>query len=339
MAFKKGEFVLTLESKPSIISSAGVVGKNESEGPLAEEFDYCYSSDKINNKETFEQGESELLKDAVTRAIEKSAILKKDIDIIFSGDLLYESIATTFGIKDFEIPFAGVFGACSTMALTLALAGIFCDSGAAKYALASTSSHFCTAERQFRFPLEYGGQRSPSAQRTVTGAGAALLGAHSALLPYVEAVMFGKITDFGIKDVANMGAAMAPAAADTISRFLSDTGTKPEDYSLILTGDLGSVGTSLLKELLKTKHNIDLSENHADCGNMIFYEEQDTHAGGSGCGCSASVFCTKILKDIRLGNLKSVLFVGTGALMSPISTQQKSTIPGVAHAVLVKSDI
>ncbi|MDR1629069.1 MAG: stage V sporulation protein AD [Oscillospiraceae bacterium] len=336
MPQKQGN-VLLLPSQPSIIANAAVVGKVEGEGPLAQEFDFCYPSDTINGMETWEKSESELHRDAVDRAIKKSGVLKKDIDIMFAGDLLNQCIGTTFGIMDFDIPFAGLFGACSTMAMALAMAGVFCDSGAAQYAVASASSHFCSAEKQFRFPLEYGGQRSPTAQRTVTGAGAAVMGAKTNA-PFIEAVLFGKVQNYGITDAANMGAAMAPAAASTISDFLRDTNTKPEDYDIILTGDLGSVGSNLLKELLKTKHNFDISAIHNDCGLMIFEQQQDTHAGGSGCGCSASVFNSVILRRLGAGELKKVLLVGTGALMSPTSAQQKSPIPSVAHAVCVCSD-
>lgn len=336
MPTKQGSNVLVLNSRPSIISSAGVVGKVEGEGPLAKEFDFCNSSDTINGQETWEKSESELLKDALDRAIKKSGVLRKDIDIIFCGDLLNQCIGTSFGLKDFEIPLVGLFGACSTMAMSLAVAGVFCDSGAVKYAAAATSSHFCSAEKQFRYPLEYGDQRPPTAQRTVTGAGAAIVSA-SVTAPHIEAVMFGTIQDYGVTDMANMGAAMAPAAAATISSFLNDTSTKPEDYDLILTGDLGSVGSNLLYELLKSKHNTDISGVHNDCGLMIFNKKQDTHAGGSGCGCSGAVFCTKIMNQLRNAELKKVLFVGTGALMSPTSAQQKSPVPSIAHAVLISN--
>lgn len=326
--------ILMLESKPSIIASAAVVGKVEGEGPLAKDFDFCYTSDSINGMKSWEKSESELHRDAIDRAIKKSGILKKDIDMLFAGDLLNQSIGTTFGVMDFEIPFVGLFGACSTMALAMAMAGVFCDSGAATHAVASASSHFCSAEKQFRFPLEYGGQRSPTAQRTVTGAGAVVIGPKTNS-PHLDSILIGQIQDYGITDSTNMGAAMAPAAAFTISEFLRSSDTRPEDYDLILTGDLGSVGSRLLVELLQTKHNFDISHNHNDCGLMIFEQKQDTHAGGSGCACSATVFASTILKRFHAGDLKKVLFVGTGALMSPTSTQQKSPIPTIAHAVLI----
>ena len=222
------------------------------------------------------------------------------------------------------------------MALSLGLASVLVDAKAATLAIASTSSHFASAERQFRQPLEYGGQRPPTAQRTATAAGASVVGYSDPNKPCVEAVTFGKIMDLGIKDVNNMGAAMAPAAADTIANFFTDTATAPADYDLILTGDLGLVGSQLLKELLQKDHNIDISRNHTDCGLLIYdIEGQDVHAGGSGCGCAGSVFNSYILRRLSEGELKKVLLVATGALMSPTSTLQGESIPSVAHAVLV----
>lgn len=337
MVIREGRFVLRLPSSPKIVASSAVVGKQEGEGPFAREFDYCYTDDYIGQA-TWEKAESELHMEAVKRAISKAALTPEDIDFIFAGDLLDQEIATTLGIRDLNIPFAGLYGACSTMALSLAFCGIMIDSLAASNVIASTSSHYCSAEKQFRFPLEYGGQRPPTAQRTVTGAGAAVV-AKDGIGPKIEAVLIGRIKDLGIKDASNMGAAMAPAAATTIIDFFHDTNTKPNDYDMILTGDLGVVGSTLLCELMKTREKTDISQVHHDCGVLIYdIERQDVHAGGSGCGCSATILNSYIMRQLKEGALKKVLFVGTGALMSPTSSLQGETIPAIAHAVLLSSE-
>lgn len=338
LAERQGKYTLILPSKPSIHSSAAVVGKTESEGPLAEEFDHSYDDDTIDGCPSWEKSESALQREAVTRAIAKADLSPKDIDLIMAGDLLAQCIGTSFGIRDLEIPFLGLYGACSTMALSMALASVLVDSGAVSKAVASTSSHFASAERQFRLPLEYGGQRPPSAQRTATASGAAVIADHKKGTPCIEAAIFGKITDFGIKDANNMGAAMAPAAASTIADFLTDTNTRPEDYDLILTGDLGKVGAELLCELLAKDYNYDISSVHGDCGLMIYdLEAQDVHAGGSGCGCSGAVVNSYIMRRLREKSLNKVLFVGTGALLSPTSTLQGESIPSIAHGILLTS--
>lgn len=338
MAIRTGRYTLMLPTKPSIHGSAAVVGQTEAQGPLGKEFDYAYSDDTIDGCPSWEKAESALQRDAVTRAIEKAGLTPQDIDLIMAGDLLDQCIGTSFGIKELKMPFLGLYGACSTMALSMALASVLVDAKAADNAVASTSSHFASAERQFRLPLEYGGQKPPSAQRTATAAGAAVIASHKKSTPSVEAVIFGKIMDLGIKDANNMGAAMAPAAAGTIAEFLNDTNTKPEDYDLILTGDLGKVGTELLLELLVKDNNIDISSVHGDCGLMIYdLEGQDVHAGGSGCGCSGSVVNSYIMKRLQNRELNKVLFVGTGALLSPTSTMQGESIPSIAHGVLLTS--
>lgn len=332
MAERCGNYVINLTSNPKIISSAAVVGKTEGEGPLAKEFDFCYSDDGIKQS-SWEKAEAMLIKDAVTRAIVKSGKNSGDIDLIISGDLLNQCTASTYGVRELNIPFAGVFGACSTMAYSMALAAVLVDSGALRCAVAATSSHFCSAEKQFRYPIEYGGQRSPTCQRTVTGGASCVIG-HGDMKTAIGRVIFGKVVDLGVADAMNMGAAMAPAAAETIADFLKDTATAPENYDMILTGDLGFVGSSLLISFLKERENIDISAVHADCGMMIFDREgQDVHAGGSGCACSGTVVCSKIMRMLNEGELKNVLFVGTGALMSPLISLQGETIPGIAHAV------
>lgn len=338
MAERQGKYTLNLTSKPSVHGHAAVVGKTEGEGPLAKEFDYAYSDDTIDGCPSWEKAESTLQYEAITRAIAKAELSPKDINLIMAGDLLDQCIGTSFGIRELEIPFLGLYGACSTMALSMALASVLVDSGAVKYAVASTSSHFASAERQFRLPLEYGGQRPPSAQRTATASGAAVISANKKNCPCVESVIFGKIVDLGIKDANNMGAAMAPAAASTIGDFLNDTNTKPTDYDLILTGDLGKVGTDLLIQLLKKDYGYDISSVHGDCGLMIYdIEKQDVHAGGSGCGCSGSVVNSYIMRRLKEKKLNRVFFVGTGALLSPTSSMQGESIPSIAHGVLLTS--
>lgn len=338
MAERIGKHTILLPSKPSIIGFASVVGKAEGEGPLSKEFDKVYSDDTIDGCPTWEKSESALHKESVSCAIAKADLSPKDIDLIMAGDLLNQCIGTSFGIRELQIPFLGLYGACSTMALSMALASVMVDSQVVNNAVASTSSHFASAERQFRLPLEYGGQRPPSAQRTATASGASVISNHTENVPCIEAVIFGKIMDYGIKDANNMGAAMAPGAAETIQSFLNDTGTKPEDYDLILTGDLGKVGSELLIDLLKKDFSIDISSVHNDCGLMIYdLENQDMHAGGSGCGCSASVVNSFIMKRLQSKELNKVLFVGTGALLSTTSSLQGESVPGIAHGVLLTS--
>ncbi len=330
MSQKLGRSTFRLENPPSALAYAAVGGKKEGEGPLARDFDIL-CDDASFGEQTWEKAESRLQKEAVKKALEKARLSGGDIDLIFAGDLLNQCVGSTYGLRELEIPFLGLYGACSTMAESLAVASLFVDNGLAERAAAVTSSHFCSAERQFRFPLEYGGQRPPTAQWTATAAGAVIVGP-ARRPPFVREVTIGKITDLGITDANNMGAAMAPAAASTIETFFRDTGTVPREYDRILTGDLGRVGTALLLDLLK-RQGIDLSQNHDDCGLMLYDEEQDVHAGGSGCGCSASVLCGHVLPRIASGVYKDVLFVATGALMSPTSVQQGESIPGIAHLV------
>ncbi len=333
---KTGKRTIIFENKPSILSYGSMVGKKEHEGPLSEEFDN-YTIDSFFGEESFEKAESKLQKTAVQTALDKVGLKETDIDNIFAGDLLNQCIGSSFGLREFGIPFIGLYGACSTMALSTALASIFIESGAAEKTIAVTSSHFCSAERQYRFPLNYGSQRTPTAQWTVTGSGALILG-KGKNKPYINAVTIGEIEDYGVKDINNMGAAMAPAAANTLMHFLKDTNTKVEDYDLVFTGDLGEVGTNLFYELLE-RENIDIRCRHSDCGLIIFdKEKQDVHAGGSGCGCSASVLCSYIMHRFEDGNLNNILFMSTGALMSPTSSFQGESIPSIAHLLNIKKD-
>ncbi len=333
---KKGR-TLIFENPPKIVGYASAVGKKESKGPLKEFFDIIFMDTTLKQK-SFEKAEASLQTAAVNRALKKAELLPSDIDYILGGDLLNQLISSSYGLKSFNIPFLGLYGACSTMAESLGLAALLCESGAAKSAVAVSSSHFCSAERQFRFPLNYGGVRTPTAQWTVTGAGSVVVSQKGEKnLPQIKGVTFGKIEDLGITDINNMGAAMAPAAASTIESFLMDSGTKPSDYDLILTGDLGSLGSSLLVKLL-FDNGIDISKQHNDCGLMIYkVKEQDTHCGGSGCGCSASVLCSKILRDLKNKKLNNILFIATGALMSTVSVQQGETIPSIAHLIHITS--
>lgn len=332
-----GKYTVLFESSPCIISAASSVGKTEGEGPLADCFDIINENDGISSG-TWEHAEAALVKQAAELAITKAKLTPGDIQIAFTGDLLNQCTASTFGFKDLQIPAAGLFGACSTFALSLFLAAASVDSKMAAIAMAESSSHFCAAEKQFRFPLEYGGQRTPTAQRTVTGAGAAIIGENKKGIA-IKAGTVGMITDYGIKDMTNMGAAMAPAAAGTIAAFLNDTNTVPHDYDMILTGDLGLIGSEILKDLLREEYGYEISKVHADCGVMIYDgDRQDTHAGGSGCGCSAAVVCSKIFKMLESKQLKRVLFAGTGALMSPLTVYQGDTIPCIAHAVYLTNE-
>lgn len=329
-----GARTIGFEEMPSIIGYASVAGKKESEGPLGSGFDKLIF-DSYDGFDTYEQAESQFQTEAVSLALEKSGVSAQDVDYIFAGDLLNQCVGSSFGLKSFNIPYLGQYGACSTMAQGLIMAAVFVEGGAAGTAMCVTSSHFCSAERQYRFPLEYGGVRTPTAQWTVTGAGSCVL-KNDKKGPCVARATVGRIVDLGVKDANNMGAAMAPAAAQTIKDYFTDTNTSPKDYDLILTGDLGEVGSASLYDLLLME-NIDIRNNHNDCGLMIFdRKKQDVHAGGSGCGCAGSVFCSKILNSINDGRLKNILFIATGALMSPTTSGQGSSIPSIAHLVNIK---
>ncbi|MBR3768671.1 MAG: stage V sporulation protein AD [Clostridia bacterium] len=325
--------VVELKNSPCVLSSAACVGKTEGEGPLKDYFDVCYPDDGINQT-SWENAESQLLHDAIDTAVNKASLENNNPDIIFAGDLLNQCTSSTYAVRSFNVPFAGLFGACSTMAFSIAMASVFVDGGYVKSAAAATSSHFCSAEKQFRYPLEYGGQRAPSAQRTVTGAASFIIGEKKRNSVFIPRVLFGKVVDFGITDTSNMGAAMAPAAGESIAQFLKETNTKPEDYDLILTGDLGAVGSRLLIDYLKERKNTDISSVHDDCGLLIYdMDTQDVHSGGSGCGCSGVVTASYIMKKMQEKEYKKVLLVGTGALMSPLISLQGESIPAIAHIV------
>lgn len=322
--------------KPSVISYAAVVGKAENEGPYGGEFDEVVEDNKAGS-DTWEQAESLFQQRAVGHVLRKSGLEPDRIDLVIAGDLLNQCVGSSYGLKDYFIPYLGIYGACSTFAEGLLLSAALVNAGYVDTVIASTSSHFSTAERQFRFPLNYGGVRTPTAQWTATAAGAALVG-FSGKPPFIRAATVGKIEDMGITDLNNMGAAMAGAAYDTLTRHMKHRGTHPQDYDVIITGDLGQVGSDLLYDLFQ-RDGVSLKEHHKDCGLMLYDRaSQDVHAGGSGCGCSASMMCGHFFKRIQSGELKRVLYCATGALMSPIVVQQGGSIPGIAHCVELSSE-
>ena len=329
-----GRQTVYMESPPIIIGTASIAGKKEGEGPLHEYFDVILE-DAMYGEESWEKAESKLLKNAVSKAIEKAGVTNREIDYICAGDLLNQCTGTNFGLRETEIPFFGLFGACSTMAESISIAAMMIDGGFAQTAVAATGSHFCSAEKQFRYPLEYGGQRPPTAQWTVTGAGAVVL-SKQGNGPKITHITTGKIVDMGIKDPSNMGSAMAPAAVDTILAHFTDTGFAPDTYDLIITGDLGKIGREITAELL-LKNNLDVTAVLEDCGCIIFSPEQDVHAGGSGCGCAAVTFSGMLYHQLLQGKYKKILLVATGALMSPTTTLQNESIPGIAHAVAIEA--
>jgi len=336
---RSGKSTVVFENPPVILSGASIVGKKEGEGPLKDLFDLI-EEDAMLGMNTWEEAESTFQKKAAEKALEKACLAKKDIQYIFSGDLLGQLIATSFGLMDLEIPLVGIYGACSTMGEALALGSMILDGGFADNILALTSSHFASAEKQFRFPLDYGNQRPLSASWTITGSGGFILGKgdqKSKNKPVVTSATIGKIVDLGIKDSMNMGACMAPAACDTIYQNLVDLGRQPEDYDKIITGDLGYVGQEILIKLLKDR-GYDITSQHKDCGIEIFDREtQDTHSGGSGCGCSAVTLAAYILPKLSSGAWKRVLFVPTGALLSTVSFNEGQSVPGIAHGVVLES--
>ncbi|ANS75212.1 stage V sporulation protein AD [Paenibacillus yonginensis] len=326
------------KSKPVIIGSAAVVGPEEGQGPLAADFDYVFDNLEIGES-TWEKAERKLLEHAGTTALMHAGITKDQLQYFVGGDLMNQIISASFAARSFGAPYLGVFGACSTSMESLAIASMMVDSGNAGYVLAGTASHNCTAEKQFRYPTEYGSQKPPTAQYTVTGSGCAVVAAKGNG-PRVTHATIGKIQDLGITDPFNMGAAMAPAAADTIVSHFRDTGRTPADYDLVVTGDLASVGLPIVKDILK-RDGVPMEQtDFQDCGLMIYDREKQPQviAGGSGCGCSASVTYGHILKRIASGNLKRVLVVATGALLSPLSYQQGESIPCIAHAVAIEKE-
>ena len=325
-----------LTDPPGVVSWASVAGRLERQGPLGGSIDIT-DDDSFFGKKTWEQGEAEMQALALRRALRKGGLTPQDVDCVFAGDLLNQNIGATFSLRDFDIPFYGVYGACSTMGESLSLAAMAVAGGFARIAAAQTSSHFCTAERQYRMPVPYGSQRSPTAQWTATAAGCTLLSAQGPG-PYITHVTCGKIVDQGITDPNNMGAAMAPAAYDTLRAYFADTHTGPADYDAIFTGDLGELGHEIVMDLFR-QDGVDMTRNYEDCGMLLYdRDRQDMHAGGSGCGCSAAVFNGYLLTGLKQGRWRRILFAPTGALLSPTSSFQGESIPGICHLVCVSTE-
>ena len=331
-----GRQTVSMLLPPSVAAGACVVGKKEGEGPLRRWFDFI-SDDSYFGEKSWEKGESAMLKQCFQLACDKAKTPPSDLDYIFTGDLLNQCAGSSFAMKDSGVPFFGLYGACSTMAEALSLAAMMIDGGFAETVCAATSSHFCSAERQFRLPLEYGGQRPPTAQWTVTGAGAVILKSQGPG-PYVTHVTTGRIVDAGVTDANNMGAAMAPAAYETLKAHFSDTGRGPDYYDAIVTGDLGVLGHEIVSELFLAD-GVDLGPRYMDCGMLIYaVDAQDVHSGGSGCGCAASVLSGHLLHGMTEGRWPRLLFAATGALMSPTTSMQGDSIPGICHAVALEMD-
>ena len=333
---RKGRQSIVFPNYPSIAASAAVAGKKEGKGPLHADFDQIAADTKLGQA-SWEKAESMLQKTAFELALEKASLACGDLDILFAGDLLNQCISSSFAARDTNLPFLGLYGACSTMAESLLLAASFVNAGYAKRAAALTSSHFASAERQYRFPLGYGGQRTPTAQWTVTASGCCIVST-GGKGPFIEGATIGKIQDFGIKDANNMGAAMAPAAIDTIRQHFEDFHRRPQDYDLIVTGDLGAIGHSVVKDLM-ARDGFNMDSRYTDCGLLLFdREKQDMHAGGSGAGCSASVLCAYLLPGLKSRRWKRMIFAPTGALQSPTTVFQKETMPAVCHAVVLSAE-
>ncbi len=331
---KLGKQTIKFTTPPSILECASIVGPKEAEGPLAKYFDQTLE-DEFWGEKTWEKAESKIIKETVSMVIQKAGISASEIDCMFAGDLLNQCISSSFGLRELNIPFFGVFGACSTFVESLTL-GAICVESFAKNVVCATSSHFCSAEKQFRFPLELGNQRPPTSQWTVTGAGSAIV-SKNGTGPYITHITPGKIVDMGIKDGNNMGAAMAPSFADTLVMHFSDTGRSPNYYDAIISGDLGYVGKEIAIDLLKN-NGYNIKNNYNDCGVLIFDKEnQDTHSGGSGCACCGTVFSGYFFKQLKERKMKRILLIATGALMNSTSSQQGESIPGIAHAISIEN--
>lgn len=331
-----GQRTVKLENNPTIISTASIVGPKEGKGPLKNYFDTILDDDLFGEK-SWELAESKMVQTVMRSAVKKAGKKLEDVNYMLGGDLINQILPASFAARELGVPFFGIYGACSTMAEGLCLGSMIIDGGFADLVLAGTSSHYCTAERQFRFPLELGNQKPMTAQWTVTGSGSVLIEPNGEG-PKVKYLTVGKVVDEGINDGNNMGAAMAPAAIDTIYAYFNDTNDDPNSFDIIATGDLGKLGKQITEDLLKQR-GIDISKVYTDCGIEIFdLKEQDVHCGGSGCGCSASVFTSYIYNKLINKEFNKVMLVSTGALLSPTSTLQKQTIPCVAHAVVIVNE-
>lgn len=328
---------LFFKEKPAIISTFTICGPKESEGPLG---DYIHTKlkDDTYGEKTYEKAECKMLSHVIEQSILSADYSLSDIDCLISGDLLNQIISSSFSARKFDVPYLGVYNACSTMCEAMALSAVLIDGGYMQNVISATGSHFSTAERQYRYPLELGSTRPPQSQWTVTGAGSCIISSKKGFYPRITCATFGKVTDFGITDANNMGAAMAPAAMRTILNHFKDTGRTPDYYDLILTGDLGALGSRILKHLTIEK-GIDIEKNHVDCGEMIYNINEEEYQGGSGAGCSAVVLNSYIYKKMRDKQLNKILFIATGALLSTLSTQQGESIPAIAHAVAIENGV
>ena len=330
---KIGKQTIKFDTPPTITECASIVGPKESQGPLSKYFDQTLE-DEFWGEKSWEKAESKIIKETVNTVIRKSGIPVNQIDCMFAGDLLNQCISSNFGLRELAIPFFGIFGACSTFVESMILGAISAESFA-NHVLCATSSHFCSAEKQFRFPLELGNQRPQSSQWTVTGSGATILSKNGEG-PYITHITPGKIIDMGIKDANNMGAAMAPAFVDTLITHFQDTGRNPSYYDGIFSGDLGYIGKDISIDIAKSK-GYNISSNYNDCGVLIFDKnKQDTHSGGSGCACCGTVFSGYLFKQLKSKKMKKILLIATGALMNSTSSQQGESIPGIAHAVSIE---
>ncbi len=325
---------LIFKNKPKIITTYSVVGPKEKNSSLGALYDLKLDDDKFSES-TYEKAECKMLSTAIKKCIKKANLKENDIGTIIAGDLLNQLISANFSARDFEVPFFGVYSACSTITESLIIGSLLIDSNYENYVACASGSHFATAERQYRYPLELGAIRPPQAQWTVTGAGAYVLANSQKNFPFISSATIGKVTDFGVTDANNMGAAMAPAACSTISRHLKNTNTKPSDYDLIITGDLGALGSRLLKHLL-LQEGIDIENNHVDCGELIYNIDEKNYQGGSGAGCGTVVMASYIYPKLLKKEVKKVLFSATGALLSTVSIQQGESIPSVSHAVVIE---
>ena len=333
MENKLGDQTIVFKNCPRIIGNYAIVGEKEGHGTFKDYYDYIMKDDLFGEK-TFEHAERKIIEHAISHSIEKAKLTINDIDLIVGGDLLNQIISMSFTARYFDRPFFGIYGACSTMAESLAIGAALVNAEYLKNVVCATGTHFSSVERQYRFPLELGNQRPPTSQWTVTGAGSSVVSL-SGEGHKITMATFGKVTDYGIKDVNNMGAAMAPAAMSTLISHFQDTNTTPDDYDLILTGDLGKLGSEILMDLME--HNgYKLGKNYNDCGQMIYNNNQKTFQGGSGAGCSASVLNSFVLKKMDEGVFKKVLFAATGALLSTLSSQQGDSVPGICHAVVIE---
>lgn len=330
---KIGKQTVKFDNPPSILECSSIVGPKESEGPLCKYFDQTLD-DEFWGEKSWEKAESKIIKENVANLILKSGVSSNDIDLVIAGDLLNQCISSSFGLRDSNIPYLGVFGACSTFVESMSIGAVMIE-GFANNVICATSSHFCSAEKQFRFPLELGNQRPPTSQWTVTGSGAALIGKNGNG-PFITHITPGKIVDMAIKDANNMGAAMAPAFCDTLLTHFKDTGRNPSYYDAIISGDLGHIGKEIAIDIMMS-HGYNIKSNYNDCGVMIFdKQKQDTHSGGSGCACCATVFSGYFFKQLKNKNLKRILLIATGALMNSTSSQQGESIPGIAHAISIE---